>query len=188
MNLPRRVVLSRKGFDGGTGFVPSPILDDGIMLSLPIPDTAGTVSYEALSFHEHSYGKIISDLGAKRNSKKSGRLPLITSDKAHLDPDLIKELYSRTPGWKPAYGQCGTAASILRNNNITIGDLFIFFGWFKRCTFKNGKYQFIRKAPDIHVIFGYLRIGEIVNLSFQSAPEWAKDHPHLHGTHRNVKS
>ncbi len=32
-----KVVLSRKGFDSANGGIPSPIMPDGTMLSLPIP-------------------------------------------------------------------------------------------------------------------------------------------------------
>ena len=48
MELPKHIVISRKGFDGGTGHVPSPIFPDDTMLSLPIPDAAGTVCYADL--------------------------------------------------------------------------------------------------------------------------------------------
>ena len=32
-----KIILSRKGFDSGYGGMPSPILPNGIMLSMPIP-------------------------------------------------------------------------------------------------------------------------------------------------------
>ncbi len=33
-----RIILSRKGFDSGSGGVPNPILPDGRLVPLPIPD------------------------------------------------------------------------------------------------------------------------------------------------------
>jgi hypothetical protein len=42
---PMRIVLSRKGFDSGSGGCPSPIFPDGSMLALPIPDRRSTVRY-----------------------------------------------------------------------------------------------------------------------------------------------
>ena len=69
MDLPRHVVLSRKGFDGGTGYIPSPILDDGTIVSLPIPDAAGTVTYGDLALSGHSYGKLVTDLKAKQKTR-----------------------------------------------------------------------------------------------------------------------
>ena len=34
---PRKLILSRKGFDSGSGGCPSPIFPDGTVFSLPIP-------------------------------------------------------------------------------------------------------------------------------------------------------
>lgn len=185
MNFPKRVILSRKGFDAGTGCVPSPIFDDGTMFSLPIPDRAGTISYDGLSFGGHNYGKLVLDLKAKQVINGT-RMPMSALDRAHLDPDLISSVCGRRIGWKPTFGQCGKDATILRQRKVGVGDLFLFFGWFRRCELVKGVYRFVAGAPDIHVIFGYLRIGEISLLSFDPAPEWAVDHPHLHGSRRKA--
>jgi hypothetical protein len=184
---PKRIVLSRKGFDSGTGCIPSPILSDGTMLSLPIPDAAGTVSYGDLALRGHSYGKIISDLKAKRSGKKETKR-LAASDRAHLDPDLIREVRERQSEWRPAYGQCGKDATILQKHGVGKGDLFIFFGWFRRCELTGGTYRFLPGEPHLHVVFGYLRVGEVIRISSDPVPEWAKDHPHLHGTARKIDS
>lgn len=188
MNPLRHVVLSRKGFDGGTGCVPSPILEDGTIVSLPIPDAAGTVAYGDLEFSGHSFGKLVTDLKAKRMSKKSETKRLSAPDKAHLDPDLTREMRQRKPGWRPAYGQCGKDATILRNHGVGRNDLFIFFGWFRRCERDGGTYRLLRGDPDVHIMFGYLRVGEVIRLPYDPLPEWAKDHPHLHGTARKSDS
>lgn len=184
MDLPRRVVLSRKGFDGGTGYVASPILSDGTMISLPIPDTAGTVSYGDLALNGHSFGKLVTDLKAKRKTRNKETKRLSVADRAHLDPDLIWEVRQRKPGWRSAYGQCGKDATILRNHEVGRGDLFIFFGWFRRCELADGTYRFLPGEPDLHVVFGYLRVGDVIRVSYDTVPEWAQDHPHLHGTAR----
>jgi hypothetical protein len=186
MDMPRNIVLSRKGFDGGTGCIPSPILDEGTMLSMPIPDAFGTVSYGDLWMDGHSYGKLVLDLCAKQNTGKNKWTRLSDSDKAHLDPDLIHCLRERPEGWRPAFGQCDKAATILRRHGVSRGDLFLFFGWFRRCELKNGVYRFLRGEPDLHVIFGYLRVGDVIQLSCDPVPDWAKDHPHLHGTARKA--
>jgi hypothetical protein len=186
MGLPRHVVLSRKGFDGGTGYVPSPILDDGKIVSLPIPDAAGTVTYGDLELSGHSYGKLVTDLKAKQKTR-NGEMRFITpDDRAHLDPDLIRDIRQRKPGWRPAYGQCGKDATILRNHEVGKGDLFIFFGWFRRCELLDGAYRFLRSEPDLHIVFGYLRVGEVIQVLHDPIPVWAKDHPHLHGTARKT--
>jgi hypothetical protein len=113
MDIPRRIVISRKGFDSGAGCMPSPILSDGTMLSLPIPDAAGTVSYGDLSLKGHSFGKLVTDLQGKRKTNNKERVLISTSDRAHLDPDLIGGMRLRKPGWRPAYGQCGKDATVL---------------------------------------------------------------------------
>ena len=40
-----KVVLSRKGMDSRAGGIPSPILPDGTLLSLPIPNEKSGVPY-----------------------------------------------------------------------------------------------------------------------------------------------
>src|ERR1039458_2523088 len=124
-SLPKRIVLSRKGFDSGTGCLPSPILGD-MMLSLPIPDRASPVSYGDLSFGGHSFGKLVTDVKAKRRSRNNKLKLLSVGDRAHLDPDLIPGVLPRKPGWLPTYGQCGKDATILRNHQVGTGDLFVF--------------------------------------------------------------
>ena len=44
-----KIVLSRKGFDSAAGGVASPILPDGKMLSLPIPDRSSPITYADIS-------------------------------------------------------------------------------------------------------------------------------------------
>jgi len=181
MSLPKHIVISRKGFDSGTGCIPSPIFEDGTMLSLPIPDSSGSILYGDLSMYGHSYGKLVTDL--KASSRPSGKA-LSSDSRAHLDPDLIRSTKTRLPGWRPAYGQCGKDSTILLNHEVGEGDLFLFYGWFRQCELVNGMYRYVKGAPDLHVIFGYMRVGEVIRLSSDTAPEWASDHPHLLGAAR----
>jgi len=167
----------------GTGCIASPIFEDGSMLSLPIPDQAGTICYDDLHFGGHSVGKLIADLKGKRISKGK-TWSLAGSDRAHLDPDLIPALRDRKLGWRPAFGQCGKDATILRQHEVGIGDLFLYFGWFRRCEMVKGAYRYVAGAPNLHVVFGYLRVGQVIRISSDPVPEWAFDHPHLHGTAR----
>lgn len=186
MDLPRRIVISRKGFDGGTGCIPSPILGDGTMMSLPIPDAAGTVSYADLWLNGHSYGKLVTDLKAQRITRKMEKKRISAADMAHMDPDLIRGMQQRKPDWRPAFGQSGKDATILKNHSVGRGDLFLFFGWFRRCELAGGTYRFISDEPDLHVVYGYLRVGDVIRLSDDPVPDWAKNHPHLHGTARKA--
>ena len=60
----------------------------------------------------------------------------------HLDPDLRAEVYQREVGWMPAFGQTGASLTELYENGVCVGDLFLFFGWFKETEYKNGKLTF----------------------------------------------
>jgi hypothetical protein len=177
------IIFSRKGFDSGTGCVPNPIMSDGTMISLPIPDRHGTVTYNDLTVDGHNLGKLVTDLKGKRINSSKRQVPLTACDRAHLDPDLSENICTRTtPTWKAALGQCGSAAGVLHNQNVGIGDFFLFFGWFRQCEVVDGIYRYVRGAQDIHALFGYLRIGSIIHIGKDSIPDWAQQHPHLHGT------
>jgi hypothetical protein len=156
------------------------------MVSLPIPDAAGTVAYGDLVARGHPVGKVVTDLKAKRIASSGQAKPLRAEDRAHLDPDLVRQMRPRHSGWRPCYGQCGKDATILRQHGVGRGDLFLFFGWFRQCELVEGAYRFVPGLPDIHVIFGYLAVGDVIRLSCDPVPEWAKDHPHLHGEARRA--
>lgn len=163
-------------------------MPDGTMISLPIPDRHGTVAYSDLAVEGHNLGKIITDLKGKRINSSKTKVSLTGTDRAHLDPDLTRDICTRKADWKAALGQCGSAAGVLHNHNVGIGDLFLFFGWFRQCEVVDGIYRYVRSAQDIHALFGYLRIGYILQIGKVPTPDWAQEHPHLHGTRqgRNV--
>jgi len=165
-----RIILSRKGFDSANGAQPNPILPDGTLLSLPIPDKRGNNSFSFLYWNGMSYYEIIHSL--KPGTK------LKAENMCHLDPDLREEVKSRKPGFKPAFGQSDTALSHLRRNHVSIGDLFLFFGWFRATEIKNGNLVYQKNAPDQHIIYGYMQIGSIIEKK-TDAPEWLKEHPHI---------
>jgi hypothetical protein len=61
----------------------------------------------------------------------------------------------------------------LANNRVAEGDLFLFFGWFTQ--------SYARNAPELHLIFGWLEVGEVWRLGQRrpvALPEYAHDHPH----------
>lgn len=169
-----RIILSRKGFDSAAGCVPSPILPDGSMLSLPIPRTESKVTYRDIFWNGHSYAEILEQL--------TGR-PDWQSTAAHLDPDLRAETYPRLPGWRPIFGQCGAAQSHLSRFAVSTGDLFLFFGWFRQTEQVSGRLRYCRGSRNIHAIWGWLQIGEafLVNRDRSAAPIWARYHPHFFG-------
>lgn len=172
-----KIILSRKGFDSTYGEVPSPIFEDGSMLSIPIPADS-KLTYDDLS-SKNSSGSKISNIVEDLTSKKGNSHVKGNSD-VHLDPDLNPDSYPRSDGWKPMFGTSGAAQGHLVKQGVGIGDLFLFFGWFREVINKSGRYEYKKSAEDKHVIFGWLQVGSILHPQTQvdAIPEWAKYHPH----------
>ena len=164
-----KVILSRKGFDSQCGKQANPILPDGTLLSFPIPDKDDNLTFSDVKWNGQSYIDIIRSL--------KPRTELEDESHCHLDPDLRKESITRKNGWQPAFGQTGSSLTELRNHNIKVGDLFLFFGWFKETEYRNGRLQYKYKARDLHVIYGYMQIGDIIE-SYNKVPDWLKYHAH----------
>ena len=125
-----KIILSRKGFDSSSGKQANPILPDGTLLSLPIPDKEDTISFSSLKWNGMSYYDIIHSLNPKTKYTIDSR--------CHLDPDLRKGVKDRLPNWKPAFGQCEAAQGLLSNAKVQKGDIFLFFGWFRQAAPASG--------------------------------------------------
>jgi len=176
-----KIILSRKGFDNSNGGQPSPILPDGTLLSFPIPIPDEKITFSDLFYNNKSFYDLIKEL--KPTTKK-----IQPSTTAHLDPDIRKNIYNnRLNDWRPIFGQAGAAQGVLRNNNITINDLFLFFGSFRETEYIKGKLRYKRKAKDQHIIYSYLQIGEIYRHGSEF-PTFALLHPHTHERHKDLKS
>ena len=170
-----KVILSRKGFDSRNGKIPSPIMPDGTLLSLPVPENpkvsekVAIIKYEQLQYKGKSYAEIINEL------KKIDFL----DERCHLDPDICESVITRSENWRPAFGQSNAAITHLRKTNgVGINDLFLFFGWFRKVEI-DGKYQYMKKSVDQHVIFGYLQVGEILEYPIKEQYPGLEGHPHL---------
>jgi Nucleotide modification associated domain 3 len=160
-----RVVLSRKGFDSTSGGGPSPLLPDGRLVSLPIPERRPTP-------HSPRY----SDVGLAPLMRSLGYRAEQT---AHLDPDLVADRRERRSGWRGAFGQVGAAAGHLLNQGVGPGDLFLFFGLFRRASSDEaGGCRFVPGQKPFHAIWGYLEVDRRVDAA-DRAPSWALDHPHF---------
>nr|WP_300146850.1 hypothetical protein [Propionicimonas sp.] len=145
-----KIVLSRKGFDSQYGRIPSPILPDGTLLSLPIPTSESGRRFTDLMRGDRSYADLIVDLGGNA---------AMAQGCCHLDPDLRPGTAS---GWVPAFGQTGAAQTHLANQGVGVGDLFLFFGRFRQTELgPDGRLRYVRHAPDQHTIFGYLQVGAV---------------------------
>ena len=120
-----KVILSRKGMDSKSGGMASPILPDGTLFSLPIPDKTIGTAYKALTYKGQGLEKIISQLGPKFDFGKN--------QTCHLDPDIYEDIEGRTATdeWKPAFGQHGVSAVHLDKLGVGVGDIFLFYGMFE---------------------------------------------------------
>ena len=167
-----RIILSRKGFDSQYGGVPSPILPDGSLAPLPIGDNRSVVSYGDIQRRGHCLGDLAEQMTRGR---------VCRDHRAHLDPDLDENALPRHPDWRPSFGQEGSSLGHLRNQGVSAGDLFLFFGWFRATEVRRGTLVYQRNARPVHLIWGWLRIGEHYDCPDLPTPlrTWAAHHPHL---------
>jgi hypothetical protein len=169
-----KISLSRKGVDSGTnsGRMASPILPCGCLCSIPIPTGNAGVRYSDIRFGKRT----ILELRRGLTSDNS-------DGNAHLDPDLRREsLAHRHKDWRASFGQSGAAAGHLVNQGFGRGDLFIFFGWFRKTILSgDGILKFDpRDSHGRHIVYGWLEVDEIVDEP--SPPDdlsFLKDHPHI---------
>lgn len=177
-----KVILSRKGFDSSHGGSPSPILD-GTLLSMPIPsENDNDAKYDDLCYNGVSYSNILEQLHQRKN---------FSGCHCHADPDIRQNNRKKNIiNWKPAFGQCGTAQRILTNAGVDKNDIFLFFGWFHQVEKINGKYKFVSspktdfyRSSDLHIIYGYLEIGEQITDPNEICKYFW--HPHSNGNYIN---
>jgi hypothetical protein len=193
MSVPKRIVLSRKGFDSSAGGCASPILN-GEMISLPIPEhnslsrtaqAAGKCPEKHLTYRdlEATQGKSVAKLVAQLTKGK-----IKPTDCVHLDPDIRPALrYTKDAQLPLTYGQDNGSQTEL--SDLRVGDLFLFFGWFRDiCQFVPGSFRFATDGVDVHAIWGWLQIAERLDLPSNSsrAQAIASHHPHIsHPANRN---
>jgi hypothetical protein len=176
-----KLILSRKGFDSGYGGIASPILPDGRLISLPIPSGRERFTLADLNVPDLDVAQLIADLSQGSHSLRTS---------VHLDPDLDRAPAARLPQWRPALGQTGNAQSHLRDLSVGKGDVFLFFGWFRQCEYHEGKWRYVRGAPNLHVIFGWLEICAVLALQDRARCltefPWIANHPHVGAAHRDL--
>jgi hypothetical protein len=164
-----KIIFSRKGFDWKSGGVASPIFPDGRLFSLPIPSRRSKYRFENVAFGRGNLGTIVKGLTKGRLTERHG---------THVDPDLRRGVLPRGRGWLPAFGPSGPAQTHLAKNGVGVDDIFLFFGWFREVEKENGRYQYVGKAPNIHVLFGWLQIGRVYREFPRDSklPSWANPH------------
>jgi len=169
-----KLILSRKGFDSSSGGVANPILPDGRLVPLPIPDAQAPISYDQIDSPVGKLGPLVEALTRGRVRGDRG---------AHLDPDLDHGARPRGKAWRPLFGQMGAAQGHLTKQGVGPGDLFLFFGWFKPIERHRGIWRFVKHAPDRHILYGWFQIDEVRNLSEGLPRKGSRlyEHPHCHG-------
>lgn len=170
-----KIILSRKGFDSSAGGYPSPhLVDSGRLISFPIPEDEEVnsgVGYSDLRVDQnHTYLDLMEQLGIKKYSNGTY---------VHLDPDINASVMQRKhPEWRGIFGQSSAAQSHLARKNIQVGDLFLFFGWFKDAVRTAAGYKYVN-GTHRHVIWGYMQVGEIEPIDkVRQYDSWKCSHPH----------
>lgn len=152
-----KIILSRKGFDSANGGIVSPIMEDGTLVSFPIPSN-DMDTFDDLMYGKEPYTKILEDLKYKGGPN------------CHIDPDLsLDRRRNLIDGWCPIFGQINSSAAYLTGRvKVEAGDLFLFFGNYHKVKFIDGKYQYIKRTGDFYsdndlqLIWGYMQVGKII--------------------------
>lgn len=170
-----KLILSRKGFDSSAGGIASPILPDGRMISLPIPSRGDDFTFADINVPGVDMAELLAGLSHQQHA---------INDSVHLDPDIDRSADNRLPGWRPSLGQTGAAQTHLHRQDVGLGDVFLFFGWFREVETHQGTWRYVPGAPNLHVMFGWLEVGVVIpvgqqrNAAIEAFP-WIADHPHV---------
>lgn len=162
-----RIIFSRKGFDGSAGGYPSPIVD-GRPLSFPIPSSdARDATYSSLLNGVGDFLYALTSINPELN--------------CHLDPDIDERARPRAYGWRGAFGQAGGAQGHLQKHGVCVGDIFLFWGWFRNARKNDSGWTYT--GDHEHRIFGWLQIGDILRVGSDpsaavAAYPWLREHPH----------
>ena len=183
---PRKLIISRKGFDSGSGGCPSPIFPDGTMFSLPIP-SRDREQFADLQHGDVDIAEVVSGITNRRMSRR-GRV--------HLDPDLNFDTYRYRRDrhnwrqWRGMLGQAGIAQSHLNKQRVGSGDVFLFFGLYRQVEETAHGWRFVKGAPELHVMWGWLQIDQkyrVADIGPNDLP-WARHHPHLASNYRDDRN
>ena len=177
-----KVIFSRKGYDLDYGKYPSIILPNLEMVSFPIPSEENELGFSSsqLFVGEKSLFDIFSNL--KHTN---------TQINHHLDPDLgfytINKIVSNNIG---TFGQVGSAAGHLNNQEVNVGDIFLFFGTFQFTKYNNGRLEYQKSEIPFHALYGYLIIDKVIRdvNEISKKTEYQNYIHHLHFLNKEHKS
>lgn len=154
-------------------------MPDGTLLSMPIMDSSG-IPFSDIAWNDMTYADILKQLN-----------PNGTYFKCHVDPDIRKNRVNPINGWRPAFGQCQATEGQLRNAKVEPGDIFLFFGWFRRVEETAEGYRYVKRSKadfyagnDLQVIYGYMQVSEkITDQELIRKYYW---HPHSSDVHTGL--
>ena len=156
------------------------------MFSLPIP------SWDQEAFEDLQHGDI--DIASVVTGVTNGRMS--GQNLIHLDPDLNFDAYQHRKEraawqeWRRMLGQAGIAQSHLNNQGAASGDVFLFLGLYRRVEETAQGWRFVRGAPELHVLWGWLQVDEkhlVADIGPNDLP-WARHHPHISRDYRDGKN
>lgn len=174
-----KIILSRKGCDSDFGGISGIILPDDRIVYIPIPgDDFETITYQEVNAR-NGLGNLVDTIAQVSPYVKmyGNKIPIDSTTKCHLDPDLDYELYPRQKGWRGCFGQADAAQTVLTHAGVKAEDLFLFFGWFRRTYRKGGRLKYC-SGQGVHMIFGWLQIDQVLCTHETPIPEWLRYHPH----------
>jgi hypothetical protein len=148
------------------------------MVSIPIPDPDSPRTYADYSTPAGgTYSDLLNLLGVSSLRCAKTRVPVVPPPGVHFDPDLIAGSRSRERHWRGLFGQAKAAQGHLANQHVGIGDLFLFFGWFRRTKRRGNGLRFV--GPSAHVVWGWLEVGAVIAVDRDRPERWMLEHPHL---------
>lgn len=198
-----RIVLSRKGSDATAGGFPSPVLPDGRLAMVPIPEDGSGVTAGELRVGGHALADLAAALGVRRVRTGRGRRPLTPATEVHADPDLDPAALPRPPGWRPLSGpaeRSGSRLSLASSDAVLASVMRAsaprrrisaspagsarptcseFWGWYRHTARTGAGLAWTGEPTGFHALHGWLEVGEVVPVSAATDLPWAARHPHL---------
>jgi len=150
---------------------------------LPIPDSQSPLRYADLKAPGLKVGKLAHAL-------TKGRVR--STSRVHLDPDLCFESVDRDipkADWRALFGQEGAALSHLLNQGVGPGDLFLFFGLFRRAELSGNSWRFCAGSKPFHALWGWFQVEsyrDVQEILNTDSLAWMHGHPHCHHQERSL--
>ena len=167
-----KIILSKKGLDSSNSTKPISITNkEMIFLPIPSENIYDSERYSEVFIDKISLLYYCMEMGINYGFINEGQVPIDGVTNCHLDQQLIN--YFGYHDFKGSFGQVLSAQKHLENNNVSVNDLFLFYGWYSDKNKPNGK----------HTVFGYMQIGEIIKMG-ELTPNQKQDliikYPWLH--------